>query len=163
VDVRAERDAVVVDAAQLRLGRGLGAGPAALARVLVREHADNLTDAVLKPESEAEHLVAAAVGEDWPRAAHELLSAAKVGHRGGLDKMIRRDADRARQPMRYTGVWSAWARREPATPGAPPGPSRLTRRPRARPVSDPLFSLVVPAYNEESRLPATLSRISDAL
>jgi glycosyltransferase involved in cell wall biosynthesis len=30
-------------------------------------------------------------------------------------------------------------------------------------VSNPLLSLVIPAYNEESRLPATLRRISDAL
>jgi glycosyltransferase involved in cell wall biosynthesis len=30
-------------------------------------------------------------------------------------------------------------------------------------VIDPLLSLIVPAYNEESRLPATLTRISDAL
>ncbi|MCC7372633.1 MAG: glycosyltransferase family 2 protein [Chloroflexi bacterium] len=30
-------------------------------------------------------------------------------------------------------------------------------------VTDPLLSLIIPAYNEESRLPATLARISDAL
>lgn len=35
--------------------------------------------------------------------------------------------------------------------------------PRAGLVTDLLLSLVIPAYNEESRLPATLQRISDAL
>src|SRR5436305_13047690 len=35
--------------------------------------------------------------------------------------------------------------------------------PRAHPVTDALLSLVIPAYNEELRLPATLTRISDAL
>jgi dolichyl-phosphate beta-glucosyltransferase len=30
-------------------------------------------------------------------------------------------------------------------------------------VTDPLLSLIIPAYNEETRLPATLSRISDAM
>jgi glycosyltransferase involved in cell wall biosynthesis len=30
-------------------------------------------------------------------------------------------------------------------------------------VTDPLLSLIVPAYNEEARLPATLTRISAAL
>lgn len=39
----------------------------------------------------------------------------------------------------------------------------LTSDPRAGLVIDPLLSLVIPAYNEESRLPATLTRISDAL
>src|SRR5437763_646319 len=47
--------------------------------------------------------------------------------------------------------------------GITPAPPGLTRRPRADLVTKPTLSLVIPAYNEESRLPATLSRVSEYL
>ncbi|HZO25804.1 MAG TPA: glycosyltransferase, partial [Chloroflexota bacterium] len=51
----------------------------------------------------------------------------------------------------------------PAPPGEPvhAGSRTLTLASRAALVTEPLLTVVIPAYNEESRLPATLARISD--
>jgi dolichyl-phosphate beta-glucosyltransferase len=56
-------------------------------------------------------------------------------------------------------------RPRPASAGRPvhAGKRTLTLAPRAALVIDPLLTLVIPAYNEESRLPESLSRISEAL
>ena len=50
------------------------------------------------------------------------------------------------------------------TPGEPvhAGTRTLTHASRAALVTEPLLTIVIPAYNEESRLPATLTRISNA-
>ena len=51
-----------------------------------------------------------------------------------------------------------------ATPGEPvhAGTRALTHASRAALVTGPLLTIVIPAYNEESRLPATLTKIGDA-
>jgi dolichyl-phosphate beta-glucosyltransferase len=56
------------------------------------------------------------------------------------------------------------SRLRPASPGesVQAGARTQTLAPRAALVIEPLLTLVIPAYNEESRLPATLTRISEA-
>ena len=51
-----------------------------------------------------------------------------------------------------------------AAPGEPvhAGTRTLTLAPRAALVTGPLLTIVIPAYNEESRLPATLTKVGDA-
>ena len=75
VDVRGERGAIAVDPHQ---ARRLAARLAP--RVFAGKRADLLADAVLEPEAEREHLVAATVGDDRTIPAHELVQPTKLVH-----------------------------------------------------------------------------------